>query len=150
MQVRVLNGAVRASGADFAALCWDEIWSSHHSPREGNGDRGPQFDLILLDYTYTSSPSQQRALVDRARPPRSRTLPVFATSCLLLADGFSTYCLLLGALFVATTRCGRKRLLCTSAVAQDDADKECRPESSLVCTEYCVLRTFPLMPSSEQ
>ena len=64
--VHVLNGAVRASSADFAALCWDEIWGSQWR-YSGGRVHAPQFDLVLIDYTYTSSPQQQQALVDRVR-----------------------------------------------------------------------------------
>jgi hypothetical protein len=68
-RVRVLNGAVRASSADFAALCWDEVWR-----RAGAGTE-PRLDLAIVDYTYTSSHTQIQALVRKLHALR---MPVLA------------------------------------------------------------------------
>ena len=57
--VRTVNGAVRASSADFAALCYDEIWNGRRT--------APAIDIAVIDYTYTSSVGQLAALVDRLR-----------------------------------------------------------------------------------
>ncbi|KAL1503541.1 hypothetical protein AB1Y20_012020 [Prymnesium parvum] len=62
----VLNGAVRASSADFAALCWDELWGPQWR-YAGGLLHAPQFDLLLSDYSFTSSPRQQRALLLKLR-----------------------------------------------------------------------------------
>ena len=57
--VRTRNGAVRASSADFAALCYDEIW---------RGTRpAPPLDVAVVDYSFTSSIGQIAALIDRLR-----------------------------------------------------------------------------------
>ena len=54
--MRFLNAAVRASSADFAALCYDEIWPDR---------RRPHLDLAIVDYTFTSTAPQLTVLVDR-------------------------------------------------------------------------------------
>lgn len=58
----VLNGAARASTADFAALCWDEIWGPSYSWR--GLARPPRLDLAIVDYA-PSAATQQAALLDR-------------------------------------------------------------------------------------
>lgn len=58
--VAVLNGAVRASSADFAALCWEEIWARSSS-------LNTTLDLAVIDYTYTSSALQIEALIFKLR-----------------------------------------------------------------------------------
>ena len=62
--VHVLNGAVRASSADFAALCWDDLWGAQWR-YTGGRVHSPQLDLVLIDYSFTSSPGQLAALVDK-------------------------------------------------------------------------------------
>lgn len=70
--VSVINGAVRASSADFAALCWDAIWQ-----RAWRGQGAPpRVSLAIIDYSFTSSPSQTAALIDRCR---ALDIPVVAT-----------------------------------------------------------------------
>ena len=73
--VRVVSGAVRASSADFAALCWDEIWGAEWRSPSGQG-RAPPIQLAIIDYAYTSSPAQIAALIDRCA---ARRIPVIAT-----------------------------------------------------------------------
>ena len=73
--VRVVNGAVRASSADFAALCWNEIWGPEWRAPNGAG-RTPPIQLAIIDYAFTSSPKQLNALIDRCT---SRKIPVLAT-----------------------------------------------------------------------
>ena len=53
-KVRVLNRAVRASRADFAGLCFDELIP-----------RTTRLSVAVVDYSFTSSPAQILALVDR-------------------------------------------------------------------------------------
>jgi hypothetical protein len=65
----VLNGAVRASSADFAALCWEEIWAHATTPRSP-----ASIDLVVIDYSYTSSALQIEALVMRMAQLRIPTL----------------------------------------------------------------------------
>ena len=57
--IRMLNGAIRASSADFAALCYDEIW------RRAGWSHAPPLDIAIIDYSYTSSVGQLAALVDK-------------------------------------------------------------------------------------
>ena len=52
--VRVLNRAVRASRADFAALCFEELVP-----------RTTHLDVAVIDYSYTSNTVQILALVDK-------------------------------------------------------------------------------------
>lgn len=67
--VVVHNGAVRGSSADFAAVCWDEIWhtAEHH--------HAPHLDLLLVEYTWTSSLAGMGALLSSAHALR---IPVVA------------------------------------------------------------------------
>ena len=55
--VWVLNAALRASSADFAALCYDEMFGSAWTDAAGAG-RGPRLDLALIEYNWSSSPPQ--------------------------------------------------------------------------------------------
>ena len=64
--VLVRNGAVRASAADFAALCWSYIWSHADSPASSSSD----IDLLVIDYSFTSSHRQHEALLRKARRHR--------------------------------------------------------------------------------
>ena len=61
LRVHTVNGAVRASSADFAALCYDEIW------RLRGIEPVPKLDVAVIDYSFTSSVSQMAFLVDRLR-----------------------------------------------------------------------------------
>ena len=65
--IHFVIGAVRASSADFASLCWDALW------KQQGGSGAGHFDLILIDYSFTSSPSQEQALVSTV--PRSPISP---------------------------------------------------------------------------
>ena len=56
--IHVLSGAQRASNADFADICWDEIWGEQWSPRP------PRLDLAIVDYALTSNMQQQTALLN--------------------------------------------------------------------------------------
>ena len=47
---------------DFAALCFDEIWQL-----DWHGPRAPPLDVVIIDYSYTSSVGQLAALVDKLR-----------------------------------------------------------------------------------
>ena len=59
--VAVANGAVRASTADFAALCWDAIWG-----RAGYHNRAPpQLDLVVIEYTKSSTTWQLEMLLEK-------------------------------------------------------------------------------------
>lgn len=73
--VRVINGAVRASSADFAALCWDEIWGPEWQGPDGSA-RAPPMRLAIIDYSFTSSSTQLGALIDRCY---AKGIPVLAT-----------------------------------------------------------------------
>ena len=77
--VRVLNGATRASGADSAALCYEHLWSkvwraeANKTGGEtipGGDDAVPPLDLAVIEYTWTSSTSQVEALVQRLHSMR--------------------------------------------------------------------------------
>jgi len=59
----VVNGAVRASSADFAALCWEAIWSSAQ-PVPLPHSRS--LSMLIMDYSLTSSFEEQHALLERA------------------------------------------------------------------------------------
>ena len=85
--VRVRNGAVRASSADFAALCWEAIWAKErqqqqrttrfpHEPSapSSHARKQPRVGLAIVDYSYASSPLQVSALVDRLRALRIPTI----------------------------------------------------------------------------
>ena len=61
--LNVLNRAVRASRADFAALCFEELIP-----------KGTRLDAAIVDYSFTSSAYQIIALVDRLRAARIPTL----------------------------------------------------------------------------
>ena len=61
--VHLLNGAQRATSADFAALCFDELWGSSWTDARGTS-RPPRLDLAVLEFTWSSSPSQIAALID--------------------------------------------------------------------------------------
>jgi len=75
--VVIHNGAVRSSSADFAALCWEELWAN----RGGAGaapellHRAPRLDLVIIEYTWTSSVEQMEALLSSCR---AQHLPVLA------------------------------------------------------------------------
>ena len=71
--VRVVSGAVRASSADFAALCWNEIWGDEWRGEDGGA---PPLNLAIIDYSFTSSPHQLAALIDRCL---GANIPVLAT-----------------------------------------------------------------------
>lgn len=59
--VTVLNGAVRASTADFAALCWDAIWG-----RAGFlSTAPPHLDLVIVEYTKSSTTWQLEVLLEK-------------------------------------------------------------------------------------
>lgn len=59
--VTVLNGAVRASTADFAALCWDAIWG-----RAGfRSTAPPHLDLVVIEYTKSSTTWQLEVLLEK-------------------------------------------------------------------------------------
>ena len=45
--IHVVNGAARASFADFAALCWDELWGNPWL--WGGRPRPPRLDLAIVD-----------------------------------------------------------------------------------------------------
>ena len=70
----VINGAVRASSADLAALCFDEIWGPAFADAAGHS-RPPRLDLAVIEYTWTSSPSQIDTLVEALH---ARAIPVVA------------------------------------------------------------------------
>ena len=53
----VFNGAMRATSADFAALCFDEMWGGAWRDSRGVA-RAPRLDLAIIEYTWSSSPSQ--------------------------------------------------------------------------------------------
>ena len=59
----VLNGGMRASSADFAALCFDELWGAAWTDSRGVA-RGPRLDLAIIEYNWSSSPSQLAALIE--------------------------------------------------------------------------------------
>ncbi|KAL1527393.1 hypothetical protein AB1Y20_016061 [Prymnesium parvum] len=61
--VWVVNGAMRASSADFAALCFDAMFGPEWTDASGAA-RGPRLDLALLEYNWSSSPAQIAALID--------------------------------------------------------------------------------------
>lgn len=61
--VFVINGAMRASSADFAALCFDELWGAAWRDKRGVA-RGPRLDLAIIEYNWSSSPSQVSALIE--------------------------------------------------------------------------------------
>ena len=61
--VFVLNGAMRATGADFAALCFDELWGPQWNDARGVA-RPPRLDLAIIEYNWSSSASQLAALID--------------------------------------------------------------------------------------
>ena len=46
----VANGAMRASSADFSALCFDELWGSAWSDARGVG-RAPRLDLAIIEFS---------------------------------------------------------------------------------------------------
>ena len=59
--IHVVNGAARASFADFAAMCWDELWGNPWL--WGGRPRPPRLDLAIVDvrnahlsYTRPSAP----------------------------------------------------------------------------------------------
>lgn len=70
--VWVLNGAMRASSADFAALCYDEMFGKAWIDVLGAG-RGPRLDLALIEYNWSSSPGQIAALIEALH---ARLIPV--------------------------------------------------------------------------
>lgn len=59
----LLNGAMRATSADFAALCFDELWGVAWRDSRGIA-RPPRLDLAIIEYTWSSSPSQVSALIE--------------------------------------------------------------------------------------
>ena len=59
----VFNGAMRASSADFAALCFDELWGGAWADARGLA-RAPRLDLAIIEYTWSSSASQIGALIE--------------------------------------------------------------------------------------
>ena len=61
-KVKVLNRAVRASRADLATLCAEELFN-HSWP-----------DLAIVDYSYTSDRTQVAALIDRLHASRVPTM----------------------------------------------------------------------------
>jgi hypothetical protein len=61
--VFVFSGALRASSADFAALCFDELWGPSWSDARGVA-RAPRLDLAIVEYNWSSSAAQVAALVD--------------------------------------------------------------------------------------
>ena len=69
LRVHTVNGAVQASSADFAALCYDEIW------RLRGIEPVPELDVAVIDYSFTSSVSQMGPSwwtgSDRSRAHRS-------------------------------------------------------------------------------
>lgn len=68
----VFNGAMRASSADFAALCFDELWGPAWADGRGLA-RAPRLDLAVIEYTWSSSASQVSALIETLH---SRGIPV--------------------------------------------------------------------------
>ena len=63
----LLNGAMRATSADFAALCFDELWGSAWRDSRGLA-RPPRLDLAIIEYNWSSSPSQISALIEVITP----------------------------------------------------------------------------------
>lgn len=61
--IHVLNGAMRATSADFAALCFDELWGPAWRDSRGLA-RAPRLDLAIIEYTWSSAPSQVASLVE--------------------------------------------------------------------------------------
>ena len=59
----LLNGALRATSADFAALCFDELWGPAWKDSRGLS-RPPRLDLAIIEYNWSSSPSQMAALIE--------------------------------------------------------------------------------------
>jgi hypothetical protein len=59
----VHNGAMRASSADFAALCFDELWGREWQDARGVA-RPPRLDLAIIEYNWSSSAAQVAALVE--------------------------------------------------------------------------------------
>ncbi|KAL3909439.1 MAG: hypothetical protein SGPRY_009427 [Prymnesium sp.] len=63
---------MRASSADFAALCYDEMFGKAWTDATGAG-RGPRLDLALIEYNWSSSPGQIAALIQALH---TRSIPV--------------------------------------------------------------------------
>lgn len=61
--IYVVNGALRASSADFAALCFDEIFGKAWVDGRGSA-RAPRLDFAIVEYTWSSSPSQIGVLIE--------------------------------------------------------------------------------------
>ena len=72
--VWVINGAVRASSADLAALCFDELWGPQWIDANGAA-RAPRLDLAIVEYSWTSSQEQVDALIEALH---RRAVPVLA------------------------------------------------------------------------
>ena len=67
---KVLNGAARGSGADYASLCFDHVWA------ESTGKTvAPPLDLAIIEYTWTSNVPMMEALIQMLH---SRKIPVLA------------------------------------------------------------------------
>lgn len=60
---RVLNAAMRASSADFAALCFDEVWQVA-GETGGHSGGAPPLVLAVIEYNWSSHPAQIAALLD--------------------------------------------------------------------------------------
>ena len=56
----VLNGGLRASSADFASLCFDELWGEQWHDSRGLA-HAPRLDLAIIEFNWSSSASQVRA-----------------------------------------------------------------------------------------
>ena len=70
----VVNGAQRATSADFAALCFDELWGAQWSDVRGVA-HPPRLDLCIIEFNWSSSAGQMAALIEELQ---LRGIPVVA------------------------------------------------------------------------
>ena len=74
--VMVHNGAVRGTEADFAAVCFEELWSRPRMPgRAAFVYRAPQLDLAVIEYTWTRPKRVTNALGTLAATREDRFPP---------------------------------------------------------------------------